>query len=183
MSPLRSTANRSIAYIHVLLSNRLPLLSESYLSSPHFSTSELRSDFTTLIPFLSDQKSTVRYNTAREAYSAVWEVIGITEDVAPPPDLLIRLLSPLSSLLHPPLDTTSSPKMLLLMSDLYNLYNGPKIGAAGKKIAFYVVALKQLERADWLKLEREVQGELRRLEVESGEGVEAEDENRSQLEI
>ena len=69
------------------------------------------------------------------------------------------------------------------MSDLYRLHSLSRVGAAGKKLAFYVVALRQMGRAEWLKLEREVQGEIGRLERESGEGegdAEAERE-RSQL--
>jgi hypothetical protein len=155
----------------------------SNLASQGVSADDLKSDVSALIPFLADQKSTVRYTSSREAYSTVWESIGPTLDPAPPPDLLIRLLSPLPGLLHPPLDTASSPRLLHLLSDLYRLHSIPRVGAAGKKLAFYVVALRQMGRAEWLKLEREVQGEIGRLERELGDGdgdAEAERE-RSQL--
>lgn len=77
----------------------------------------------------------------------------------------------------------SSPRILYLLSDLYRLYSETKVGAAGKKLAFYVVALRQLGRADWLRLEREIQGEIGRLENEwgdSGEGGKV-DERRELL--
>ncbi|KAI9636945.1 uncharacterized protein MKK02DRAFT_34020 [Dioszegia hungarica] len=156
----------SLAYIHTLLSSRLPSLSPWHRAAQGVSADDLKTDVTALIPFLADQKSTIRYTSAREAYSTVWEIIGTTLDPAPPPDLLIRLLSPLPGLLHPPLDTASSPRLLHLLSDLYRLHSLSRVGAAGKKLAFYVVALRQMGRAEWLKLEREVQGEIGRLERE-----------------
>lgn len=173
----------SLGYFHTLLSSRLPSLSPSDLSSQRISSTDLRTDLNPLIPFLADQKSTIRYSTAREAYSAIWETIGASLDPAPPPELLIRLLSPLPTLLHPPLDTLSAPRILHLFSDLYRLFSEPKVGAAGKKLAFYIVALRQLGRADWLRLEREIQGEIGRLESELGdpEAVEKADERRELL--
>jgi hypothetical protein len=76
----------------------------------------------------------------------------------------------LPQLFHPPIDTTQPPRVLLLLSDLYGLYARPKAGGAvPRKLAFYVVALRQLGRDDWLALEREVQAELRRIESELGD--------------
>lgn len=73
--------------------------------------------------------------------------------------------------------------MLHLLSDLYRLYSEPKAGAAAKKLAFYIVALRGLGRADWLRLEREVQAEIGRLEGELGdaEGEEKVEERKRLL--
>jgi hypothetical protein len=71
---------------------------------------------------------------------------------------------------------------LHLLSDLHRLFSEPKVGAAGKKLAFYVVALRQLGRVDWLRLEREIQGEIGRLKNELGDIDEVEKvEERKEL--
>lgn len=80
--------------------------------------------------------------------------------------ILQRLLAPIPNLLHPPLDTTTPPRIFLILSDLYRLYSQPRVGAAAKKLCFYIAALRQLGRADWLRLEKEVEGEIRKLESE-----------------
>jgi len=60
------------------------------------------------------------------------------------------------------------PRILLLLSDVYNLFARPKPGAAvPQKVAFYLAALKQLSREDWLGLEREVQKEVEKLQEEN----------------
>ena len=66
----------SFAYIHVLLAFRLPSLDNFYLKDSNISPDEVKSEFSSLVPFLFDQKSTVRYETPRDAYSSVWERIG-----------------------------------------------------------------------------------------------------------
>ncbi|KAK4685742.1 hypothetical protein P7C73_g4402, partial [Tremellales sp. Uapishka_1] len=172
-----------LAYIHTMLSLRLPSLSPEHLIAQSVHVAELKDDIGRLVPFLQDVKSTVRHGTLREAWSSPWEAIG--EDLEPPPDtsLLIRLLDTLSSLLHPPLITTEFPKAFLVLSDLHYLYSTPKAGAAApRKLAFYLSAIQQLHRQDWLRLEAEVKQELMRLQQEAEKEVD-EEEDRPKLKI
>ena len=84
MSPLKSTFSNaqadlsSIAYFHVLLSWRLPSLDASILDTQGVTTDQVKSDFASLLPFLTDPKSTLRYANVREAWTAIWEAIGKT---------------------------------------------------------------------------------------------------------
>ena len=65
-----------MAYLHTLLSFRLPSLDDHYLKDSGVETAELKAELSRLVPFLVDQKSTIRYTTTREAYSSIWERIG-----------------------------------------------------------------------------------------------------------
>jgi hypothetical protein len=56
-----------------------------------------------------------------------------------------------------------------VLSDLYRLYSTPKVGLVAKKVLFYVAALRQLERQDWLRIERELRQEVDKLQAELGE--------------
>lgn len=70
--------------------------------------------------------------------------------------------------------------MLLLLSDLYHFYSTEKKSGAGaipRKLAFYVVAMRQLKRDEWVGLEREVQREIGVLEWELGGGEEEDEED------
>lgn len=69
-------ANGRLAYLHILLSSRLPSLDQQYLSSGSVSVDEVKNDFGEFLPFLVDTKSTVRYESVREAWTDVWERIG-----------------------------------------------------------------------------------------------------------
>ncbi|GFZ47135.1 hypothetical protein JCM24511_04878 [Saitozyma sp. JCM 24511] len=163
-----------LAYVHTLLSFRLPSLSRAHLDSQAVSGDEVKEELGHVVPFLLEPRSTVRYESARDAWAAVWEAIGSGLDPTPTIDLLIRLLTPLPGLIHPPLDTTHVPRILLLLSDLYQLFAKPKPGAAvPRKLAFYLAALRQLSRDDWLRLEREIGKEILKLQEENaGEGGE-----------
>ena len=66
----------SVAYLHTLLSFRLPSLDNHYLKDSGIDTTEIKTELSRLVPFLVDQKSTIRCTTTREAYSSVWERIG-----------------------------------------------------------------------------------------------------------
>ena len=55
---------------------RLPCLSPSHLDNQLVANGELKLEFSTLVPFLIDAKSTIRYGSVREAWEAVWEMIG-----------------------------------------------------------------------------------------------------------
>jgi hypothetical protein len=80
----------------------------------------------------------------------------------------------LTPLLHPPLDQSQHIGILRILSDMYALYERyKKGGSVSRKLGFYAVALQQLDRAEWLTLEREVRRECARLKEELGvEGVE-----------
>ncbi|ORY28764.1 hypothetical protein BCR39DRAFT_533731, partial [Naematelia encephala] len=159
-----------IAYLHALLSLRLPSLSCTYLDDQAVTPREAKEEILRLVPFLADAKSTVRYESTREAYSSVWETIGHDIDPPLPPTTLLRLLDTLAPLLHPPLLTSVPPNIIVVLSDLYHLYSLPKAGAAvPRKLAFYIAALRSLKREDWLRLEREVQKESTKLRNEIDE--------------
>lgn len=66
----------SIAYIHTLLSFRLPSLSPTHLASQDLETLDIKTCLGELVPFLFDPKSTVRYESIGSAWGAVWEFIG-----------------------------------------------------------------------------------------------------------
>lgn len=72
--PARLTT--SAAYLHTLLSFRLPSLDNHYLKNSGIEATEIKTELSRLVPFLVGQKSTIRYTTTREAYSSVWERIG-----------------------------------------------------------------------------------------------------------
>jgi hypothetical protein len=68
-----------VAYLHTLLSFRLPSLDETYLKDSEVEAAEIKAEISRLVPFLVDQKSTIRYTTTREAYSSIWERIGANQ--------------------------------------------------------------------------------------------------------
>jgi len=99
----------------------------------------------------------------------------------PSTEILVRLLNSLSPLVHPPI-TTDPPRIQLVLSDLYHLFSRPKVGPAGKKVLFYLSALRQLDRQDWLAVENELRKEVERLQAELGEeGSETEEPSRDHL--
>ncbi|OWZ74316.1 hypothetical protein AYX14_00256 [Cryptococcus neoformans] len=158
-----------IAYIHALLSFRLPSLSSTHLASQDLETLDIRTCLGELVPFLADPKSTVRYESIGSAWGNVWESIGSEMSTPPSTQTLQQLLSIISPLLHPPITTPAYPKLFLILSDIYHLYTIPpgKVGAAvPRKLAFYVKALEQLERREWLELENGIRKELDKLEQE-----------------
>lgn len=63
------------------------------------------------------------------------------------------------------------------MHGLYDRYK--KGGSVSRKLAFYVVALRQMSRGEWLALEREVRREIDKLEVELGVGEEVDGEEHN----
>ncbi len=64
---------------------------------------------------------------------------------------------------------------MLVLSDLYHLFAVPKVGPASKKLLFYIAALRQLRREDWLKLETETRREVKRLREETLQDEDVED--------
>lgn len=66
----------SIAYVHTLLSSRLPSLSPIHLTSQDLETLEIKTSLGELVPFLVVPKSTVRYESIGSAWGNVWEAIG-----------------------------------------------------------------------------------------------------------
>jgi hypothetical protein len=160
------------------------------LADSEIEIADLKIEIARLIPFLADQKSTIRHTSAREAYSSVWERIA-TKDVSsitiheehsltiqtsvPNTEILIRLLNSLISLVHPPI-TTDPPRIHLALSDLYRLFSRNKIGPASKKLRFYLAALRQLDRQDWLGVERELRKEVDRLQSELGNNENTDEE-------
>jgi hypothetical protein len=85
--------------------------------------------------------------------------VADSQESTPSTEVLIRLLNSLSPLVHPPI-TTDPPRIHLVLSDLYHLFSRPKVGPAGKKVLFYLAALRQLERQDWLGIESELRKEV-----------------------
>ena len=107
--------------------------------------------------------------------------VADSQDPTPSTEILIRLLNSLSPLVHPPI-TTDPPRIHLVLSDLYHLFSRPKVGPAGKKVLFYLAALRQLERQDWLGIENELRKEVERLQAELGEeGLDTEEPSRDHL--
>ncbi|ODN80965.1 hypothetical protein L202_03077 [Cryptococcus amylolentus CBS 6039] len=175
----------SMAYLHTLLSYRLPSLHPTHLKSQDVEASELKSYFNLLTPFLVEPKSTTRHESLGSAWGSVWEAISSDMDVPPLAETLRHLLGLIPDLLHPPITTPAYPRVLLILSDLYGLFTLPpgKVGGAvPRKVAFYVKALRQLDRAEWLQLESEIRKEVDKLEGESGDG-EVKEERRERLEI
>lgn len=68
-------------------------------------------------------------------------------------------------MVHPPI-TTDPPRLLLVLADLYRLLARPKIGPVAKKLIFYTAALGQLDRQDWLRIEKDLGKEVEKLEVD-----------------
>jgi hypothetical protein len=107
--------------------------------------------------------------------------VADSQESTPSTEVLIRLLNSLSPLVHPPI-TTDPPRIHLVLSDLYHLFSRPKVGPAGKKVLFYLAALRQLERQDWLGIESELRKEVERLQTELGaEGSDTEEPSRDHL--
>ncbi len=71
-------ARFSLAYVHTLLSLRLPSLALSSLNEQGTSVNQVKTELGELVPFLVEAKSSVRYESARDAWASVWENIGKT---------------------------------------------------------------------------------------------------------
>lgn len=79
-------AKSSLAYVRVLMSQSLPSLAHAF-DSRRTSTSNIPEPFgqkiaeniLSLIPFLSDPKSAVRFSSVREAWQAVWDQVEAGE--------------------------------------------------------------------------------------------------------
>jgi len=175
-----------LAYLHTLLTLRLPSLHPAHLSQQHLAAADVKSALGSLVPFLVEPRSTVRYDNARSAYSAVWEAVAVGHDTAalpiasaPEAPVLPRLLELVSRMVHPPV-LLAPPKLVLVLADVYRLFAVPQAGAAApRKVLFYLAALGQLRRDDWLRLECEVQREVDELRY----GVDAVEEVRPNLKL
>ncbi|BEJ11754.1 hypothetical protein CspHIS471_0202140 [Cutaneotrichosporon sp. HIS471] len=63
-----------MAYVHTLMSLRLPSLAPEYLTAAGVGVEEVRDELAHLLPFLAE-RSTVRYESVRDAWAAVWEAM------------------------------------------------------------------------------------------------------------
>lgn len=158
------STNPSMAYIHTLLSLRLPSLAPEYLSYQDLDPGEVKRELGDLVPFLLDPASSVRYESARAAWGAVWEAIGQL-DGAQDPKTLVFLLEMVAKLFHPPI-TTDAPKATGVLDDLYGLLATQRPAAVAKKVVFYAAAMAQVPRDDWVRIETEVLKEVERLKGE-----------------
>lgn len=165
-----------MAYLHTLLSFRLPSLSEDYLKQQRVETGEVREELAELAPFLKEG-SIVRYESLSAAYGSVWEAIAQVSDPPPPPRYLAKLLETTAKLLTPPI-TVDPPRVALVLGDCQRVLD--KLGR--KKVAFYDAALSQLERGEWAKLSREVGREAERIK-EQNEERKDEGKERPMLEV
>ena len=88
-------------------------------------------------------------------------------------------------MLHPSLEADKSPSILLVLSDLYQLFSRPKVGAAvPRKLLFYIAAMRRLSRSERLKVEREVEAEVRKLRGElQAEEPDGREDDRPALKI
>ncbi|EIW67068.1 hypothetical protein TREMEDRAFT_34242 [Tremella mesenterica DSM 1558] len=166
----------AMGYVHVLLYFRLPSLAPTYLEKSSQKTKQLTStegeiQLKRIIPFLTE-KSTIRHTSRREAWSSTWESIGL-DTQGLDPSILIRLLTILKTMIHPPLDTSARPGIMYVLSDLHRLYSGRK--DVEKKIEFYLVALNQIGRKEWLDLEKHLEKDIIELERELGDEEEIRD--------
>lgn len=128
-------------------------------------TDDVKAEIGTLVPFLTAPKSTTRFESVEQAWGSVWDAMQAS---APPRALLPRLLDMAAPLLHPPI-TTDPPRAASVLDDLYRLFSHPKAGAPAKKIAFYLAAMRQVSRTEWLALEREVRKDADKLREESAD--------------
>ncbi|WWC91059.1 uncharacterized protein L201_006000 [Kwoniella dendrophila CBS 6074] len=178
-----------IAYIHILLSYRIPSLSPEYLRASDISSQEIKDNINELLPFLVNPKSTTRYENISSAWGSVWDkIIGQDQSTHLNISVLQHLLSKLPTLVHPSLIQPSYPKLFYLISDLYTLYDDKSKKSRfneliTKKLSFYFKALRSLDRSDWLKLETEIEKELDGLQGEDSSEHDAELTRRQQLEI
>jgi len=159
-------SDSSVAYVHTLLSLRLPSLSSTYVDNSE--RKHIKAELLALLPFLAP-RSTVRYESAREAWGSVWERVGAQaaeEGETLPPEALIKVLEIVGNLLHPPI-TLDPPHAALVLADTYRVLSTPKAGADAKKVAFYRAAIGQIGRQEWLRLEREVQRDVEMLRAEN----------------
>ncbi|CAK9782884.1 hypothetical protein CC85DRAFT_240382 [Cutaneotrichosporon oleaginosum] len=141
-----------MAYVHTLLSFRLPSLAPEYLEGE---VESVRAELARLLPFLAE-RSTVRYDNARAAWGAVWEAMGEGEVCT-----LAFLLDTTATLLHPPI-TTDPPRAARVLADCWRTSRG----GVARKLAFYAAASRQLGRGEWLHIEAEVRAEAARLRAE-----------------
>lgn len=167
-----------MAYLHTLLSFRLPSLATEYLQQQRVQTSEVREELMDLLPFLREG-STVRYESLSSAYGSVWDAIAEQGEGSkpPPPRYLAQLLETTARLLAPPI-TVDPPRVALVLGDTQKVWD--KMGK--RKIAFYDAALRDVERTEWARLSKEVQREAERIREEN-EGTNEETKTAPMLEV
>ncbi|ORX39316.1 hypothetical protein BD324DRAFT_619238 [Kockovaella imperatae] len=162
-----------ISYVHILLSYRITSLSPNSLAEGGVSGPEIKAEVSAFVPFLTDSKSTTRFETVRDAWSAVWDIIEQAGVEGTSTENLVRLLEHMSGLIHPSLSLDEPNKVTLVCCDLYRLFVIPKPGAAApRKLLFYIASLGQLLRADWLELEKEIRVEVQKLRAEVDSDIE-----------
>ncbi|OCF79062.1 hypothetical protein I204_01006 [Kwoniella mangroviensis CBS 8886] len=173
-----------IAYLHTLLSFRLPSLSSNYLQQANITPQEVKEYIGKLVPFLIDPKSTVRYENPSSAWGKVWD--NIVEDPSSHSSIstLQHLLSLVPPLFHPPIVQPSFPKVFNVFSNLYHFYGIPKSGGAvPRKLAFYYKALLSLNRSDWLGIEKQLGNELETIKIEHEDVNPVVQEERNELKV
>lgn len=165
-----------MAYLHTLLSFRLPSLAEEYLKQQRVQSQEVRHELVDLAPFLKEG-SVVRYESLSAAYGSVWDSIASQSDHPPPPRYLAQLLETTTKLLIPPI-TVNPPRVALVLGDCQQVLD--KLGK--RKVAFYDSALGQVKRAEWAMLSSEVSREAEKIKAELEKGTQ-EKEGRPMLEV
>ncbi|WWD06906.1 hypothetical protein V865_005003 [Kwoniella europaea PYCC6329] len=174
-----------IAYLHTLLSFRLPSLSSDHLQQANVTPQEVKEYIGKLVPFLIDPKSTVRYENPSSAWGNVWD--NIVEDLPTSHSnisTLQHLLSLVPPLIHPPIVQPSLPKIFYVLSDLYQLYSIPKPGGAiPRKLAFYNKALLSLSRSGWLRIEKQLENELEMIKNDNEDDNPDVQEERKELKV
>ncbi|BEI81051.1 hypothetical protein CcaverHIS002_0202110 [Cutaneotrichosporon cavernicola] len=76
-----------MAYVHALMSLRLPSLAPEYLTAAGVGVEEVRDELARLLLFLAE-RSTVRYESVRDAWAAVWEAMDKGRGTPTSPQLL-----------------------------------------------------------------------------------------------
>lgn len=90
------------------------------------------------------------------------------QDPTPATENLIRLLSILLGLLKTSIIANDLPRIANAISDCYQLFAHPKVGAAApRKLAFYFSAMRQISRDEWKRLESDVKKEVEQLQDET----------------
>lgn len=168
-------ANDSVAYVHTLLSFRLPSLAEEYLKQQRVDPKEVRGELVDLAPFLKEG-SVVRYESLSAAYGSVWDSVAAQSDTPPPARYLAQLLETTSRLLAPPV-TVDPPRVALVLGDTQQVLD--KLGK--RKVAFYDSALSQVERGEWVRLSTEVRREAEKIREQNEQTKE--DKGRPMLEV
>ncbi|BEJ04400.1 hypothetical protein CcaverHIS641_0202170 [Cutaneotrichosporon cavernicola] len=118
-----------MAYVHALMSLRLPSLAPEYLTAAGVGVEEVRDELARLLLFLAE-RSTVRYESVRDAWAAVWEAMDKGEV-----HTLAFLLDTVATLFHPPI-TTDPPRADHVLADCWRSCRG----GVARKLAFYGAA-------------------------------------------